>query len=302
MEGRLCLRFDQDGASTALRVIKQDPPWKVMRGFPTATGECLAHLNNVSGGVLGGDRLELEIEVAPCAQAQITTTGATRIYAPRAGAEDSLCSTAIHLHAGALLEYLPDPVIPFRGARVEQKTQITMDQGASLFWWEILAPGRIGHGECFEYECLRVASEVCAGGIPILIDRMRLEPGRRSLRSPARFGDNNFLVTFVIAQVGRPQSLWRELETCLAKEVSGGSGFSGALHPLTDGEIRPSVPPSATMKDGVVWGISALPAHGILIRGLSDSGLSIAPALHAFWTTAKLLLCGRSVTLPRKTY
>ncbi len=275
MEGRLRLRFDHDGESTALRVIRQDPPWKVMRGFTTATGECLAHLNNVSGGVLGGDRLELEIEVAPCAQAQITTTGATRIYAPRAGAEDSLCSTAIHLRADALLEYLPDHLIPFRGARAEQKTHITMDQGASLFWWEVLAPGRIAHGECFEYECLRVASEIWAGGIPILIDRMRLEPGRRSLRSPARFGHHNFLVTFVIAQVGRPQSVWRELETELATLVK---------------------------TDAVVWGISALPAHGILVRGLSDSGLTIAPALHAFWTAAKLLLCGRSVTLPRKTY
>ena len=275
MDGRLCLRFDCGGDATALRVIRQDPPWKVVRGFATPTGECLAHLNNVSGGVLGGDRLELEIEVAPCAQAQITTTGATRIYATRSGAEDSLCSTAIHLRANALLEYLPDPVIPFRGARAEQKTQITMDEGASLFWWEILTPGRIGHGECFEYECLRVASEVWAGGIPILIDRMRLEPGHRSLRSPARFGGSNFLVTFVIAQVGQPQSVWRELETQLA---------------------------TLAKTDGVVWGISALPAHGILVRGLSDSGLSIAPALHAFWTAAKLLLCGRSVTLPRKTY
>lgn len=275
MDGRLSLRFDDTGEGTALHMIRQDPPWKVMRGFTTATGECLAHLNNVSGGVLGGDRLELEIEVAARAQAQITTTGATRIYAARAECEDSLCSTIIQLHAGALLEYLPDPIIPFRGARAEQRTHITMEDGATLLWWETLTPGRLGHGECFEYECLRVASEVRAGGIPILIDRMRLEPGRRSLQSPARFGESNFLATFVIAQVGAAQGLWREMETHLA---------------------------TLAKTDGVVWGFSALPAHGILIRGLSDSGLPIAPALHSFWKAAKMLLCGRSVTPPRKTY
>jgi urease accessory protein len=246
-----------------------------MRGFTTATGECLAHLNNVSGGVLGGDRLELEIEVNKRAQAQITTTGATRIYAPRIGSDDSLCSASIHLHEGGLLEYLPDPVIPFRGSRAEQRTRIHMQDGATLFWWEILAPGRVGHGECFHYECLRVASEIWTGATPILIDRMRLEPGGRPVKSPARFGGGYFLTTFVIAQVGARQSLWREVESELAGQIE---------------------------TDGVVWGISALPAHGILIRGLSDSGLSIAPGLYTFWKAAKMLLCGRSVTLPRKTY
>ena len=275
MDGRLCLRFDRNGEATTVRITRQDPPWKVLRGFTTATGECLAHLNNVSGGVLGGDRLELDVEVSTGAQAQITTTGATRIYAPRAASEDSLCTTSIRLRAGALLEYLPDPVIPFRGSRAEQRTRIDMEEGATLFWWEILAPGRIGHGECFDYECLRVVAEVWADSVPILIDRMRLEPGRRSPRSPARFGDRNFLTTFVIAQPGAPQGLWREMEAELGRQIQS---------------------------DGVVWGVSALPAHGILIRGLSESGLAIAPALYEFWKAAKMLLCGRSVTLPRKTY
>jgi urease accessory protein len=271
MDARLSLRFDQADEGTAMRMLRQEPPWKIVRGFTTPTGECLVHLNNVSGGVLGGDHLHLNIEAGPGSQVQITTTGATRIYAPRAEARDSLCSADIHLHAGALLEYLPDPLIPFRGARAEQRTHITMDEGATLFWWEILAPGRLASGECFEYESLRVAAEVWAGDTPILIDRMRLEPQCRSVASPVRFGSHRFLITFVIAKIGAPHTIWRDLEATL--EV-----------------------------DGVGWGVSALPAHGVLVRGLSDSGLSIAPVLHALWKTAKLLLCGRPVAAPRKTY
>src|SRR5947209_9111402 len=106
MEGRLSLRFEQSEGVTALRVAQQDPPWKVVRGFTTGTGECLVHLNNVSGGVLGADRLELDIEVGACAQAQVTTTGATRIYAPRRDSSDAVCSTRIRLHPGSLMEYL----------------------------------------------------------------------------------------------------------------------------------------------------------------------------------------------------
>jgi urease accessory protein UreH len=38
-------------------VARQDPPWKVMRTFGS-----LVHLINVSGGVLAGDRLALDVE------------------------------------------------------------------------------------------------------------------------------------------------------------------------------------------------------------------------------------------------
>ena len=259
MDGRLCLRFDRTAQATTLRVPRQDPPWKVLRGFTTATGECLAHLNNVSGGVLGGDRLEVDVEVSAGAQAQITTTGATRIYAPRPESADSLCSTRIRLGEDALLEYLPDPVIPFRDSRAEQRTRIDMEQGATLFWWEVLAPGRVGHGECFDYECLRVVAEVWADSVPILVDRMSLEPRRRSPRSPVRFGARNFLTTIVIAQVGAPQERWRDLERQFSRH---------------------------SQTDGVVLGVSALPTHGILIRGLSESGLPIAAALYDFWRAA----------------
>src|SRR5438105_4753818 len=120
MNGCLSLRFENTGEGTILRVVQQEPPWRVIRGFTTPTGECLAHLNNVSGGVLGGDHLSLNIEVGPEAQAQVTTTGATRMYAPQREAADAVCETNIHLHARALLEYVPDPVIPFRDARAEQ--------------------------------------------------------------------------------------------------------------------------------------------------------------------------------------
>ena len=50
---QLSLCFERD----RFRVARQDPPWKVMRTFGS-----LVHLNNVSGGVLAGDRLALDVE------------------------------------------------------------------------------------------------------------------------------------------------------------------------------------------------------------------------------------------------
>ena len=84
-----------------------------MRAFALPESGALVHLNNVSGGVLAGDRLALDVEVQAGAAAQITTTGATRLYRHRAGAVDSKQHARFSVGDAAMLEYLPDPVIPY---------------------------------------------------------------------------------------------------------------------------------------------------------------------------------------------
>ena len=109
MHAQLRLVFSAAAGGTQLHCLQQDPPWKVVRAFPNPAGESLVHLNNVSGGVFGGDRLSLQIKLGPGAAAQITTTGSTRIYRPRENAADALQVSEIHLGQGALLEYLRIP-------------------------------------------------------------------------------------------------------------------------------------------------------------------------------------------------
>ena len=79
----LDFQFDASTQSTILASSTQTPPLKVVRAFPLENGATLAHLHNVSGGLLGGDRLELTVRVGPDAAVQLTTTSATRIYRPR---------------------------------------------------------------------------------------------------------------------------------------------------------------------------------------------------------------------------
>ena len=134
MNGRLRLRFDAASGDrpTSVTVLEQEPPLKVVRAFPTGEGGALVHLQNLSGGVLGGDTLENHFEVGQRAYAQITTTGATRLYKSRCGAEDAVQRTRVHVAAGGLLEYLPDPLIPFAETRYRQETRIDLEHGAGL--------------------------------------------------------------------------------------------------------------------------------------------------------------------------
>src|SRR5271163_636501 len=73
MHAQLRLAFSDVAGGTQLHCLQQDPPWKVVRAFPNPAGESLVHLNNVSGGIFGGDQLNLHVDVGPGAAAQITT-------------------------------------------------------------------------------------------------------------------------------------------------------------------------------------------------------------------------------------
>ena len=146
-----------------------------MRGFRTSEGGALVHLQNVSGGVVGGDTLETTIDVGRFARAQLTTVGATQVYRS-SGAREARNDTRIRVAEGGLVEYLPDPLIPFSGSRYRQSTTVDLQQGAGALWWEIIAPGRIARGERFTYQHLFLESVIRVTDRPIAIERFAIQP------------------------------------------------------------------------------------------------------------------------------
>lgn len=277
----LQVEFEAARQATWFRCLHQDPPWKVVRGFRLESGGTLVHLHNVSGGIFGGDRLQMTATLHAGAEAQVTTTGATRLYRPRAGANEAVLKTCFHLAPGALLEYLPDPVIPFQGSRVLQHTSYALAEDATLFSWETLAPGRAAGGERFQYERLKIINEVTVMGKPCLVDRMLLEPSRWPIDTPARFGSNAYLVTFLAIHAGLSTLAMKELEQALLH----------ALPPVAEEKLRQNY-----------WGVTALQAHGVMVRGAIHAPSDIPAILLALWSAAKWQLCQQAVQAPRKTY
>ncbi len=168
-DGFLRLRFEAraNGDHTILAESEQQSPLQVVRAFPLEDGATLVHLHNLSGGVLGGDRLEVTISVERQAQAQVTSTGATRIYRSRNNEEAARAKLQITVEDGGLIEYLPDQLIPFAGSRYQQDTHIELGKNAGLFWWEIVSPGREARNELFAYDLLLIRATINALGRPI---------------------------------------------------------------------------------------------------------------------------------------
>jgi urease accessory protein len=281
VNGHLRLRFQARGDSkqTILAECEQQLPLRVVRAFQLDDGGALVHLHNLSGGVLGGDRLEVTIEVGPRAVAQVTSTGATRIYRSRKNVEPGDSRLQIRVEDDGLVEYLPDPLIPFAGSRYRQETWIELGVNSGLFWWETVSPGREAHNELFAYELLQLKTSVSVLGNPIALEHMKIEPAERAIFSLARLGAYRYFSTFYICRVGIERSRWLELEKLLGE--------------LAERFSQPS---------RIIWGVSPLRAHGLVVRALSASGQEITTRLSDFWRAAKRFLYDREAVLPRKVY
>lgn len=277
-QATLSLNFTPQIDRTVLHVLRQDPPWRALRAFHNPSGEALIHLHNVSGGILAGDELHLEANLEPRAQAQITSVSATRVY--RSRAELPAASQYVRLHVGkdALLEYLPETVIPFADSRFDQMSEIHLDDGAGLIWWEILSAGRIASGERFAFDHIAVNTAIYAAGRPIAIERYSLHPKRTELFSPARFGKYLYTTTMYVCRAGQPTTHWLALEQELN---SLGVSLSG---------------------ENAEWGASTLVSDGLVVRGMAQSAHAIAAGLHAMWHKAKHDVWGRRALPPRKIY
>jgi urease accessory protein len=278
---KLCLEFDRPAGqrATVLRVRRQDVPWRVVRGFVAPTGETLALLSNVSGGVLDSDDLEVRIDILPSAWAQVSTTGATRLYRSRGAERCARSVLEVHVGEEGYLEYLPDAVIPFAGSRCWQSTRIHLAPRAAAVWWELVAPGREAFGEVFRYERLSCTLEVIADGALVAQEIWDLEPSVRPLNSPVRLGPFRYFATLYACRCGVPATDWRAIESELER-VADDDSLTG----------------------DVLWGASLLPAHGVVVRGAACSGRLLARSLIRIWRAAKWAMLGRGVTMPRKIY
>lgn len=275
----LRFRYQADLRQTTLEIAAQTPPLRVVRAFVLPDGSALAHLHNISGGVLGGDAFDIRVSVGAEAVAQLTTPGATRIYRHRLGHPDASQQIRVDVGPGGVLEYLPDPLIPFAGSRYRQSSHIHLADGAGLFWWETIAPGREAHGERFAYDRLEMTLQIDAAGKPVALERYQLCPSENSLASLARLGTYLYHTTFYICRVGLAETDWLALEAELTL-IAGQYSEAGQT----------------------LWGVSALTSDGLVIRGLGSTHRTLPAQLTHFWRVAKQKLYGSEIIPPRKMY
>ncbi|MFI4987988.1 MAG: urease accessory protein UreD [Alphaproteobacteria bacterium] len=194
------LRFAAMAAAggSYVRHLYQRAPCRVL--FPHGEeGDLLtAVLLTTSGGITGGDRLELSIEALPGAAAVVTTQAAEKIY--RSLGDDARIDVALTAGAGAWLEWLPQETILFDGARLARRIELRVPPGGRLLASEMLVFGRTARGERFLRGRLHDGWRVRYGARLVWADGLHLAGNLGELIDhPAGFDGAVALATLVYA-------------------------------------------------------------------------------------------------------
>lgn len=172
----LTLRFLHRINKTQIGARRHFGPLLVQRPFYPEGAPCHVYILHPPGGVVGGDRLTLNIHLEPGSHALLTMPGATKFY--RSAGPTSLLKQQFHLAENSTLEWLPPGSICFPGARVALESRFTLAPGARLLAWETLCLGRPVMGETFSHGALDSRLQVDMPDDPGLHERLRIDGGR----------------------------------------------------------------------------------------------------------------------------
>lgn len=184
---------------------------------PAASDMAFVYVQNPTGGVFAGDRLNTSVVAAEGVRMHLTTQSATKIYRCEAGE----ASQALRFEVGpdAYVEHIPDPLIPHAGARFTQRLVADVAPGGAFVCAETVSPGRRAHGESLEYAKLALQTEVRRDGRELCVDRLVIEPGGDDPRTPGVLGDAEYLVTLLAVAPEHPAAqLAGALDAALASD------------------------------------------------------------------------------------
>src|SRR5262245_12450919 len=174
-DGTLSLRVEHSGARSVVAGCRWTMPLQVMVPMALDDPAAIVSVLNPTGGLVGGDRLAIDVAVGPGAHACVTTPSATKVY--RTNAEPVEQTVRLTLAARARLEWVPDHTIPFAGAALRQRVEADVAEEASLVLVDAFTAGRVARGEMWRFALLDSAVSIRDAGGWLLHDRLVLREG-----------------------------------------------------------------------------------------------------------------------------
>jgi urease accessory protein len=159
---------------TRLPVLRSQAPL-VLRRTPDAV-----YLVGGAAGPLGGDTLDLRIEVRERATLRLRTAAAS-VALPGPDGLESVLTVTVAVSPGGRLEYVPEPVVVSSGARHATIIDVALAEGAFLYLRDELILGR--HGE--PGGSSRTSLRVTYAGRPLLRQALEVKGADQASLGPA---------------------------------------------------------------------------------------------------------------------
>ena len=270
-EGHLRLHAERVGGRTRLTELECRAPLQLMRchHLDAALPDiAFATIVSPSGGVLQGDRLEIDVRVGGGARLHLDTPSATRLYRMPNGPAEQRVSLVVE--EGGYLEYVPDPAIPFAGADFTSRTRAEVAATATLILAEAVTAGRAARGEVHQFRRYESVVEIARpAGSVLALDATVLDP-LEGLGAPGRLG------------------------------MYAASGALYVIHAGFEVQLLRDAIADAADPD-VVAGASSLPAElGAWLKVLGPDGPTVAAAVRAAAAAAHRAITGSALPASRR--
>lgn len=272
--GVLDLHFAQDAAGlTVLRRRRHRFPLRMtapLRLDRERRDMAFVYVQNPTGAVFEGDRLDVSVVVDDGACVHLTVPSATKVHRMEVG--EATQDTLLVLGPGAFVESVPEPIIPQAGSRYRQHTEARLGAGARLVLCESVAPGREAMGERFAYDRLELGTRIRDDTGDLLVDVLEIEPGGWAPSRRGLVGRRPFAGTIhAVAPDGDADALAVHLDAALAADERA---FAAA---------------------GVLPG-----GVGAFARVLARDAPTLRRAMRAGWAAARQILLGAGLPETRR--
>lgn len=157
---------------TRLRDLRQSGSLKLV--FPqTHRDDAEVILVNTAGGITGGDRFDLDIEVRSGAKLTLTTQAAERAYRAQTG-EIGNVSSRLSVQDGGFLQWLPQELILYDRCALRRCLKISLGPQARLLMVEPVVFGRAAMPEVLDDILFQDRIKIMQSGKPVYIDGIDL--------------------------------------------------------------------------------------------------------------------------------
>jgi urease accessory protein UreH len=190
---RLELVFEARAGRTAIARAYAEPPFRIGRSFDV-DGAAYVILVCSGPGVFAGDALDLSIRVRPGARVILASQSALQVH-PSAASTPALIRHRYVVEEDGELQAHWDPVIPFAGARLDQRFELQADESSRLYWSDALMSGRVDRDETWWFACVAHELRLRVGTNLKYLERYTLRPRERSMMHPWVGGGMHYMAT-----------------------------------------------------------------------------------------------------------
>ena len=260
-QAHLELDYQYRADKTRLVRSKREGPLAVQRAFYPEGDVCHTYLLHPPGGLVAGDSLNINLQVAEDSRVLITTPGATKFY--RSIGPTGTVLQRLKVAKGASLEWMPLENIFFPGTKSQITTEVELAEGAMFIGWEINCLGRPSNEERFESGELSSQMKIYRNGEPVLFDRFATDAQ-----------------SAVNSAVG----------------LRGVSGYASMVATLDNEEALEAV--QQLLADNALAGVTVVDGL-MVVRVISDQAHQVVSLFANVWKIIRPYVSGRDAVPPR---